>query len=391
MTESTSGTMSRVAAGHRVEEFGCECRRFLAFYLPQFHPTPENDEWWGTGFTDWRNVARARPTFRGHYQPHVPADLGFYDLRRAEAREAQATLATAHGIDGFVYYHYWFGGRRLLAEPLDRMLETQEPNFPFALCWANESWTRAWDGENGACLIEQRYSPEDDLAHIRWLAEIFADPRYIRVEGKPLLLVYKADNLPDQRRTSARWRAEIDRIGFRGLYLCRIEAHGVQHTDPIPLGFDAAVAFQPNFADMPPRVRGTAVARLVRRTVNPRSGLRIHNVHEFRELARRASQDTAGYVRYPCVCPGWDNSPRRTRWAHIFRGATPGLYETWLRDASYARRSSEHEANLVFVNAWNEWAEGAHLEPDLRWGRAFLEAHSRVAALHRAGRDCRTE
>src|SRR5579871_1642275 len=159
--------------------------RVFAFYLPQFHPIPENDAWWGNGFTEWTNVARSKPLFRGHYQPQLPADLGFYDLRLSETRQAQADLAREHGIFGFCYYHYWFSGRRVLQRPFDEVLTSGQPDFPFCLCWANENWTRSWDGRSSEVLMEQRYSDEDDLAHIRALAPALRDPRYIRIDGKP--------------------------------------------------------------------------------------------------------------------------------------------------------------------------------------------------------------
>ena len=197
--------------------------RSLAFYLPQFHPIPENDEWWGDGFTEWTNVVPATPRFRGHRQPHVPADLGFYDLRVPEVRAAQADLALRFGVSGFCYYHYWFEGRRLLERPFDEVLRSGEPDFPFCLCWANENWTSAWDGKAREILIRQTYSPDDDLAHIRWLGAAFSDRRYIRVGGKPLLLVYRAHHLPDPLRTTECWRAEAERLGLGEIYLCSMQ------------------------------------------------------------------------------------------------------------------------------------------------------------------------
>ncbi len=192
--------------------------RLLAFYLPQFHPIPENDEWWGRGFTEWTNVTRARPLFPGHYQPQLPADLGFYDLRLPESRLAQAELARAHGIGAFCYYHYWFNGRRILQRPFDEMLSSGQPDFPFCLCWANENWTRAWDGMEREVLLGQRYSAEDDLDHIRWLCNAFADPRYLRINGRPLFLVYRIEDLPDPAATAERWRAEARALGIGELY-----------------------------------------------------------------------------------------------------------------------------------------------------------------------------
>ena len=189
----------------------------LAFYLPQFHPIPENDQWWGKGFTEWSNVSKAKPLFQGHYQPHLPADLGFYDLRLPETRAAQAEMAREHGIDGFCYYHYWFNGRRILERPIREILAAGEPKFPFCVCWANENWTRRWDGRDAEVLLEQRYSVQDDIAHIRSLIPMFEDARYIRVDGKPLFLVYRSTAIPDARATTDRWRREAERAGLPGL------------------------------------------------------------------------------------------------------------------------------------------------------------------------------
>src|SRR5271170_3953131 len=197
--------------------------RFIAFYLPQFYPTPYNDEWWGKGFTEWTAVARARPRFRGHYQPHLPADLGFYDLRLPEVREAQADLARQHGVYGFCYYHYWFNGRRLLERPLDAILELGKPDYPFCICWANENWTRTWDGLARNILIEQHYSEEDDFAHIRHLIPILEDRRYIRIEGKPLVLLYRVEVLPDAQKTAERWRTETQKAGLGDIFLMNVE------------------------------------------------------------------------------------------------------------------------------------------------------------------------
>jgi len=350
--------------------------RLLAFYLPQFHPVPENDDWWGEGFTEWTNVVTARPLFRGHYQPHLPADLGFYDLRLPETRAAQAELAAAHKIDGFVYYHYWFHGRRVLDRPFREVLESGEPKMPFALCWANENWTRAWDGGSRQVLIEQTYSPADDAQHIRELLPAFADERYIRVQGKPLFLVYRASRLPDPRRTTEQWRRDADRAGIGDLYLCKIDGFSEDvGTPPDSLGFDAAVAWIPDATRLGRPLRWARPWGLMRRLgVSPKvwgSNL-IHQYERAVDCALERPEDA--YRVHPCVVPGWDNSARRRGGgAHILVNATPGRYGAWLTE-SLRRESGRPIPRLVFVNAWNEWAEGNHLEPDQRWGRTYLQA-----------------
>ncbi len=221
--------------------------RTLAFYLPQFHPIPENDAWWGQGFTEWTNVVKAQPQFRGHYQPHLPSDTGFYDLRLPEARQLQADLAQQYGLHGFCYYHYWFNGKRLLERPFQEVLTSGKPDFPFCLCWANEDWTRAWDGRSGEILLQQHYSEQDDREHIRTLAPAFRDPRYVRIENKPLFLVYRASRIPDPLASTTIWREEAHRLGLGELFLAKVESFSSEQSDPQALGFDAAVEFQPDW------------------------------------------------------------------------------------------------------------------------------------------------
>jgi lipopolysaccharide biosynthesis protein len=336
--------------------------RALAFYLPQFHPTPDNDAFWEPGFTEWTNVTRAEPQFDGHHQPHRPAHLGFYDLRVPETRQAQADLARAHGIHGFVYYHYWFNGRRLLNRPFDEVLASPAPDFPFCLCWANENWTRRWDGLESEVLVEQVYSADDDLAHARWLARAFSDPRYIRVGGRPLFLVYRASRLPDPLATTTRWREEARRLGVGELYLCRVESFPSEKSDPRALGFDAAVEFQPDWEHL----------------AEPQS-VETHRVFDYAaSAARMLGKPAVAHRRYPSVTPAWDNTARRRQGATIVHGSTPDLYEQWL--AGVVARFTPYSAdeNFVFINAWNEWAEGNHLEPCQRWGMGYLEATARA-------------
>jgi lipopolysaccharide biosynthesis protein len=362
--------------------------RLIAFYLPQYHPIPENDEWWGKGFTEWTNTAKARPLFRGHYQPHIPADLGFYDLRLPEAREAQVELARAYGIHGFCYYHYWFGGRRLLERPFSEVLASGRPDFPFCLCWANENWTRRWDGRNAEMLLAQNYSPADDVAHIRSLIPAFRDRRYITINGKPLLLVYRVNLLPNPTETGRIWREEVAKAGFPGLYLCTVI--GVKETDfdPRTIGFDAGVEFQPRWYKLPPAETPPlkTLPDAILKRVLPKSlfeqlpplGRAAYYFHTIISYSRVVETMTAlpapAYKMFPGVTPSWDNSARRNTGAFIFKDSDPATYGRWLRSA--IRRSLHRfqgDERLVFVNAWNEWAEGNHLEPDLKWGHRYLE------------------
>ena len=355
--------------------------RALAIYLPQFHPIPENDRWWGKGFTEWTNVTRARPQFPGHYQPHLPADIGFYDLRVPEVRTAQADMARQHGIHGFCYYHYWFTGRRILERPFNEILASGEPDFPFMLCWANENWTRRWDGQDKEVLLQQEYSAADDINHIRSLFPAFTDPRYIRIDNKPVFMVYKTALIPEPERTAERWRKEARTAGIGELYLIRVEGYS---RDPRPeqLGFDAAMPFAPDWRVLPPARIAPPLERILRRLHLHEPYYEQQGVYSYAELAEAMlARPDAGYLRYPCVTPMWDNSARRKqRGAAIFVGSTPELYAHWLRDAIQRFTPPSSEENLVFINAWNEWAEGNHLEPCQRWGSAYLDATRDVLA-----------
>ncbi len=360
--------------------------RAIAFHLPQFHPIPENDEWWGKGFTEWTNVAKAKPLFPGHYQPHLPADLGFYDLRLPEARAAQAELAAEYGIHGFCYYHYWFNGRQVLERPANEILKSGEPKFPFCLCWANENWTRRWDGTENELLLEQHYSEQDDLAHIRALIPFFLDRRYIRVDGRPFFAVYLASKLPNPLRTTDVWRREAERAGLKGLFLVRVQSCGITG-DGRDLGFDYPLEFQPH-ASVPYPFRIFRSRWWRRHKLGTGEDVFRNNlVCEYAGLVKCAlAGPPPPYPQIPCVSPNWDNSPRKHKDALILHGSTPVLYERWLREIVMRQLAKvPHGADpgtgpesLVFINAWNEWAEGNHLEPDQRWGRAYLEATRRA-------------
>lgn len=337
--------------------------RVIAFYLPQYHPIPENDDWWGAGFTEWTNVAKARPLFAGQHQPQIPADLGFYDLRLPETREAQARLAAEHGVTGFCYYHYWFNGRQLLERPFNDVLQSREPDFPFCLCWANENWTRRWDGRDREVLVTQDYASYDAASHFRWLARAFSDPRYITIEGRPLLMIYRPSDIPDLDRVIDAWHRTAAAMGFPRPFVCAA-INGWSRQSPaelLALHCDAVYEFEPNNRDV-----------LVQRTVSNWPDLHVYDYRAIRDavMARPATEVTV----FPCVFPSWDNTARRGAAATVIQNDDPELYAEWLRNSLTRVAHQAPDRQVVFINAWNEWAEGCHLEPDRRMGRAFLRA-----------------
>lgn len=340
--------------------------RLIAFYLPQFHPIPENDEWWGNGFTEWTNVARAQRRFPGHYQPHVPADLGFYDLRVPETRQAQADLARAYGVEAFCYYHYWFAGRRILQRPFEEVLASKKPDFPFCLCWANESWTGHWHGAGKRMLIEQTYpGPDDHERHFETLLPAFLDQRYVRVEGKPLFLVYRPDLLEDRELAIAQWRSMARAAGLNGLHLVAV-VYGTTYR-PRELGFDAAAVYRLHAHQ--PWMSPTSI---VRRSTSRLLG--IPSIYSYRATSRQTLPQHLGQDLYPTIIPNWDNSPRLGKRGLVLHGSSPELFRAQLRQALRTTTPLPRDSRLIFVKSWNEWAEGNHLEPDLRFGRAYLEA-----------------
>ena len=351
--------------------------RTIALNLPQFHPTPENDEWWGRGFTEWTNVTKCTSRFPDHYQPHLPADLGFYDLRLPEARYAQAQLAREYGIHGFCYYHYWFNGRRILERPVNEILQSGEPDFPFCLCWANENWTRRWDGLDEEVLLKQNYSSQDDQAHIASLLPAFEDSRYIRMDGKPVFLVYRASVLPNPKQTTDIWRQAAHQAGIGELYLGMVQGFATEQHNPSDFGFDFALEFAPDWRQLgqpvdpfPPL---TKWQKLLGQTQNKTTD-RIFSYEVCRDnMLKKAIPD---YPWYRCATPAWDNSARRAEGATMLVGSTPESYEHWLSEL--VQDANQHKRDFIFINAWNEWAEGNHLEPCQKWGRAYLEATKRA-------------
>ncbi|WP_338553367.1 glycoside hydrolase family 99-like domain-containing protein [Paenibacillus sp. KS-LC4] len=339
--------------------------KIIAFYLPQYHPVKENNEWWGNGFTEWTNVAKARPLFNGHYQPHIPSDLGFYDLRLPETREAQGELAASYGIDAFCYYHYWFNGKMILERPFNEVLHSGKPNLDFCLCWANENWTRRWDGMDQQILLKQEYEEYDPAEHMKWLAEAFQDSRYIRVNNKPLFLVYRANEITNLKKIIAVWREEIKRYGFEDIYLCCANNSKASFTveDMLEAGFDSMYDFTPDFRD-------TANEHL---SVSTLPGLTIYSYQDMvaKELVKEAEEQLPAF---PCVFPSWDNTARRSNNATIIQNEDADLYRNWLQHSMKRVEGYTPDEQIVFINAWNEWGEGCHLEPDLRNGHLFLEA-----------------
>ncbi|UKK47603.1 glycoside hydrolase family 99-like domain-containing protein [Prevotella sp. E9-3] len=355
--------------------------RIIAINLPQFHPFKENDEWWGKGFTEWTNVTKAKPRYPGHYQPHLPSDTGFYDLRLPEARKLQADLAREYGIYGFCYYHYWFNGHQLMERPVNEILSSGEPDFPFMLCWANENWARNWDGGFKDVLIKQNYCDEDDIEHMRWLCKnVFPDKRYIRIDGKPVFAIYKIEQFPDFSHTVHTWRKIAKEEYGMELYLinaeCRSSPIGL---DALSTGLDASFDFQP--VNMSKFIKQVNIFRqlksffihvpLVKKWV-----MKWPFFFDYAEYVKKMTEiDYPDYKWYPCVSPGFDNAPRRVNKSFMaFRGSTPDLYKKWLLHVLNKFLPYSKEENLVFINAWNEWAEGNHLEPDQKWGRGYLEA-----------------
>jgi hypothetical protein len=344
--------------------------RIIAFHLPQFHPTPENDAWWGKGFTEWTNVVRARPLYPGHYQPHVPADLGFYDLRLPEARHAQAELAREYGIEGFCYYHYWFGGgRRMLARPVNDILSSGEPDFPFCLCWANHSWNTVWQGTSDM-LMEQTYPGwEDHTAHFDWLLQAFTDRRYLTHAGKPIFVIYKPDDIPEVRRVTDFWQERAVEAGLPGLWLIGV-SHYNQKWDPRERGLDASTmqVLPKRDGYLPPRYLLTKLKQALR---GEKATLTVRDYEDVLPMLLRTNR--VDWPDYPLVLPNWDNTPRSGMRGLVLHGSTPELFRCHLHEA-IARVADRTAADrIVFLKAWNEWAEGNHVEPDQRWGRAYLE------------------
>lgn len=347
--------------------------RLIAYYLPQFHPVPENDEWWGAGFTEWTNVARAKPLFAGHEQPRVPAHLGFYDLRIPEVRQRQADMARDHGIEAFCYWHYWFGnGRTILEKPLQEVLRLGEPDFPFCLGWANESWTGVWYGAKNRILIEQKYPGDEDYrAHFNYVLPFLRDPRYMRVNGKPVFLILRPEQIPDEKAFTDLWRQLADEAGLEGIHFIGFREEDWQPRDH---GFDGATFSHHNVIRW--KLRDATLKRRLQRKLRRWRGQPEH-VYSFAETVPYMHgplhlQD-GGDDHYPCIVTGWDNSPRSGTASTVLTGYTPDVFREHVRNVIARVQHKPMEQRLVFVKSWNEWAEGNFLEPEQQYGMAFLE------------------
>jgi lipopolysaccharide biosynthesis protein len=342
----------------------------IAFYLPQFHPFKENNEWWGKGFTEWKNVTKAKPNYAGHYQPHLPTDLGFYDLRVSETMVEQAKLAKKYGIHGFSYYYYWFAGKTLMETPLTMMLNNKDIDIPFCLTWANENWTRRWDGQENDVLMAQKHSMEDSKAFIWNLEKYFKDERYIKVNNKPLLIIYRASIIPEIEETAKMWRKEVKKMGFNGLHLVCAQTFGIK--SPEPYGFDAAVEFPPH----------TVVSGDIKEDVHVKNPKYEGHIYDYNQVVQNAiSNKETPYTLYRGVMLSWDNTARKQNNSHIFHNFSLEKYMQWLDHCCFnLAHNSNHNENekFIFINAWNEWAEGTHLEPDQRYGHGYLTATAKV-------------
>ena len=354
--------------------------RLIAFYLPQFHPTKENDEWWGPGFTEWTNVALSRPLFKGHWQPQIPGELGFYDLRLDETREAQAELAREHGIEGFIYWHYWLNkDTRLLDLPFSRLMETKRPDFPFCLAWANHSWKGVFFGSD-KMLIQQEYGGDEDyVKHFHYVLDAFHDPRYMTVNGKPLFYIFNPTGIPDCRHFVELWNSLAQKNDFPdGLHFIGesvpLEEKDKYGLDGVSYSYHRRIASY-NSLEIKNKYLRYATWLLIKKR-----GLQVY---EYKDAMKYFLKDkvTPEHV-YPSIVPGWDTTPRLGKKAVVLTNSTPELFGEHVSQVldSVAHRNGDE--NIVFIKSWNEWAEGNYLEPSWKYGRAFLEALKSQIDIH---------
>lgn len=345
--------------------------KVIAHYFPQYHVIPENEEWWGAEFTDWFNVKKGEPLFADHYQPHIPDDyLGYYNLTDINIQKKQIELAKQYGIYGFCFYAYWFNGKKLLEKPLDIFLENKELDLPFCICWANENWSRRWDGLENDILIEQKYSSEDDIKFIENISKYLKDSRYIKIDNKPLLMVYRPSIIPDVKQTTERWRNWCQNNGIGEIYLSYTQSFS--DTDPKEYGFDAASQFPPNNGKLD-KILNKAYKNKIQNTNLSESTIATTDWNNY--LDQTYNYSKPDYTLFRCIMPSWDNTSRKKNGGNVITNVDPANFQTMAENAFlYTIENHKESERIVFVNAWNEWAEGCHLEPDKKYGYAWLQA-----------------
>lgn len=354
--------------------------KLLAFYLPQYYPDEHNNRWWGKGVTEWTNVGKAMPQYIGHYQPRCPGELGYYDLRIQDNIYRQIELARIFGIYGFCFYYYWFDDVRILEKPFNNFVNDPHIDYPFAICWANESWTKQWNGFSNTPLLVQNNTVESYVNFIKSCYLLFSKPNYIKINNKPFLMIYRPDNMPERKNVINEWRKFVyEKLGLE-LYISAVYRDGF---DFISDGFDSVNEFAPNLAFSSD---STKIVTNTKKIMCKEFFGRIYDYEDF--VVNKKYFNFNNPNAYRALCPMWDNTPRRKNGARIFDGATPDLYKQWLKDIIIETKQrvekKELDDNLIFINAWNEWAEGAYLEPDLYWKYGYLEA-TRDAILETRG------
>lgn len=345
-----------------------EDAKIIAYYLPQMHPTPENDAWWGKGVTEWTNVSKAVPQYLGHYQPRLPGELGYYDLRLKENIIRQTELAKTYGVFAFCWYYYWFDGRRLLNQPLDLFLNSKNIDFPFCLCWANEDWTKSFSGSSKEILIKQSETEESYKEFIKDAVKYLSDDRYVRVNNKKLLIIYKPQDIPNCKKVLAYWREFCINNGIGDLYIIGCWTSDHDNT-VVEDGFDASAEFQPGSI--------LKYCEKINKNISFVNDEYFGAIYSYKNLVENEIYNRNNYEKmYNAVMPMWDNTPRRNnKGSVIFDGSTPCLYKKWLKKIIISnKRRKDLDDNLIFVNAWNEWGEGTYLEPDRMYGYAYLQA-----------------
>lgn len=366
--------------------------KVIALYLPQYHPTPDNNKWWGKGFTEWTNVGKAKPLFRGHYQPKVPADLGYYDLRVPEVREAQAQLAKEAGIDGFCYYHYWFGnGRQELELPFNEVLKSGKPDFPFMLCWANESWHKKFWNKDGKgtskeVLIEQTYPDGDIITHFKHLLPAFKDQRYIHIDGKPAFMIYKPLYIPDCHLLISEWNRMAQDNGLKGIFFIAhmqseleqkmTERQALEYYNNI--GFNAVNIVRLT-RPLELRSKTEVIYSKIKRAIS-HLPLTFPYKAAYQSFTRPIDRE-AGI--FPTIIPNWDHTPRSGLNGLVYTGSTPELFAHHV-DQVMKMVNDKHDPNIVFIKSWNEWGEGNYIEPDLKFGKKYLSVLKEILDRYRS-------